>query len=72
MLSVKTGEEKPMNNKIFLYEENGFTVSKLNVLGSDYFIIEHKASGKRYIRKSLAVVDSIVRNPAEFSDKEGK
>ena len=72
MLSVKTGEEKPMNNKIFLYEENGFTVSKLNVLGSDYFIIEHKASGKRYIRKSLAVVDSIVRNPTEFSDKEGK
>ena len=61
-----------MNNKIFLYEENGYTVSKLNVLGINYFIIEHKTSGKRYIRKSLAVVDSIVRNPAEFSDKEGK
>ncbi len=60
-----------MNSKTFLYEENGFTVSKLNVLGTNYFIIEHKASGKRYIRKSLAVVDSIVRNPVEISDKEG-
>ena len=72
MSSVKTEEENQMNNKIFLYEENGYTASKLNVLGSNYFIIEHKASGKRYIRKSLAVVDSIVRNPAEFSGKEGK
>lgn len=72
MQSVKTGEENQMNNKIFLYEENGYTVSKLNVLGINYFIIEHKASDKRYIRKSLAVVDSIVRNPAEFSGKEGK
>lgn len=61
-----------MYNKTFLYEENGFIVSKLNVLGTSYFIVEHKASGKRYIRKSLSIVDSIVRNPADFSGKEGQ
>jgi len=51
-----------MNNLLFLYEENGFTVSKLTVLGTSYFIIFHKATGRRYIRKSLSVVDEIVRN----------
>lgn len=61
-----------INNLTFLYEENGFKVSKLNVFGSYYFIVEHKASGKRYIRKSLAVVDAIIRNSSEFSDIEAK
>ena len=53
-----------MNSMTFLYEENGYRVSKLVVLGTSYFIIENKATGKRYIRKSLAVVDEIVRKNA--------
>ena len=42
-----------MYNLTFLYEENGFTVS--------YYIVLNKATGRRYIRRSLAVVDQIVR-----------
>ena len=50
-----------MNNKVFLYEENGYKVSKLTVFGSSFFIVEHITTGKRYIRKSLSVVDEIIR-----------
>ncbi len=50
-----------MNNLTFLYEENGYKVSKLSVLGYSYFIVQHIATGRRYIRKSLSVVDEIVR-----------
>ena len=50
-----------MTNLTFLYEENGFTVSKLTVMGRSYFLVQNKTTGKRYIRTSLAVVDSIVR-----------
>lgn len=51
-----------MNNMTFLYEENGFKVYKLQFLGSSYFIVENNESKKRYIRRSLKVVDKIVRN----------
>ena len=50
-----------MNSLTFLYEENGYTVSKLQVLGNSYFIVVQKSTGKRFIRKSLAVVDEIIR-----------
>lgn len=66
------GEEESMNNLTFLYEENGFRVSKLTVLGSFYFIVENKTTGKRFIRKSLAVVDEIIRSPVKLNDKEEK
>lgn len=56
--------EARMNNLFFLYEENGFTVSKLTVLGTSYFIIYHKATDRRYIRKGLSAVNEIVRNGA--------
>lgn len=50
-----------MHNLTFLYEENGFTVSKLEVMGSRYYIVQHKAAGLRFIRRSLRAVDAIVR-----------
>lgn len=50
-----------MNNLTFLYEENGYTVSKLQILGTSYFIVIQKSTGKRFIRKSLQVVDEIIR-----------
>ena len=50
-----------MTNLTFLYEENGYTVSKLTVHGTCFFIVQNKATGRRYIRKSLAVVDQLVR-----------
>lgn len=51
-----------MSNLTFLYEENGFTVSKLTVQGKSYFVVQNKTTGQRYIRTSLAVVDSMVRS----------
>lgn len=53
--------EGRMYNLTFLYEENGFTVSRLTVSGNSYYIVLNKATGRRYIRRSLAVVDQIVR-----------
>ena len=50
-----------MSNLIFLYEENGFKISKLEVLGYHYFVVQHSATGRRFIRKTLAAVDAIVR-----------
>lgn len=50
-----------INNLTFLYEENGYIVSKLQVLGTTFFIVVQKSTGKRFIRKSLQVVDEIVR-----------
>lgn len=50
-----------MTNLTFLYEENGFTVSKLEVMGSRYYIVRHTATGRRYIRRTLNAVDEIVR-----------
>ena len=49
-----------MTNLTFLYEENGYTVSKLTVHGNSFFIVQNKATARRYIRKSLAVVDQLV------------
>ena len=50
-----------MSNLIFLYEENGFKISKLEVLGYHYFVVHHSATGRRFIRKTLVAVDAIVR-----------
>ena len=50
-----------MTNLTFLYEENGYTVSKLTVHGTSFFFFFYKATGRRYIRKSLVVVDQLVR-----------
>ena len=50
-----------MYNLTFLYEENGLTVSRLTGSGNSYYIVLNKTTGRRYIRKSLAVVDQIVR-----------
>ena len=50
-----------MYNLTFLYEENGFTVNRLTVSSNSYYIVLNKATGRRYIRRSLAVVDKIVR-----------
>ena len=50
-----------MTNLTFLYEENGFKVSKLEVMGSHFFIVLHTATGSRFIRKTLPAVDAIVR-----------
>ena len=50
-----------MYNLTFLYEEYGFTVSRLTVSANSYYIVLNKATGRRYIRRSLAVVDQIVR-----------
>lgn len=50
-----------MSNLIFLYEENGFKISKLEVLGYHYFVVQHSVTGRRFIRKTLAAVDAIVR-----------
>ena len=50
-----------MTNLTFLYEENGYTVSKLTVHGTSFFIVQNKSTGRRYIRKSLSVVDQLVR-----------
>lgn len=60
--SVLQSKEAKMSNLTFLYEENGFTVSKLTVRGKSYFVVQNKTTGQRYIRTSLAVVDSIVRS----------
>ena len=50
-----------MYNLTFLYEENGYKISKLEVLGSHYFVVQHTATGRRFIRKTLTAVDAIVR-----------
>ena len=50
-----------MSNLTFLYEENGFRISKLEVFGYHYFVVQHSATGRRFIRKTLATVDAIVR-----------
>lgn len=50
-----------INNLTFLYEENDYIVSKLKVLETTFFIVVQKSTGKRFIRKSLQVVDEIVR-----------
>ncbi len=50
-----------MSNLTFLYEENGFKVSKLVVMGTHFFIVQHTATGKRFIRKTLPAVDAIIR-----------
>lgn len=48
-----------MNNLVFLYEKNGFFVSKLTIYGFSYFIVQNNTTGRRFIRKSQSVVDKI-------------
>lgn len=50
-----------MRSLTLLYEENGFTVSKLELWGAHYYIVQHTATGRRYIRRTLSAVDVIVR-----------
>lgn len=50
-----------MPNLTFLYEENGFKVSKLVVMGTHFFVVQHTATGRRYIRRTLPAVDAIIR-----------
>ncbi len=50
-----------MSNLTFLYEENGFKVSKLVVMGTHFFVVQHTATGKRFIRKALPAVEAIIR-----------
>lgn len=50
-----------MYNLTFLYEENGYKISKMEVLGSHYFVVQYTATGRRFIRKTLTAVDAIVR-----------
>ncbi len=50
-----------MPNLTFLYEENGFKVSKLVVMGNHFFVVQHTATGRRYIRRTLPAVDAIIR-----------
>lgn len=51
-----------MGSLTLLYEENGFTVSKLEIWGAHYYIVQHTATGRRYIRRTLPAVDAIVRS----------
>jgi hypothetical protein len=61
ILSVLQSKEARMYNLTFLYEENGYKISKLEVLGSHYFVVQYTATGRRFIRKTLTAVDAIVR-----------
>ena len=51
-----------MNQKQFLFEKNDCKVYKLTVLNHSYFIVEH--AGKRYIRKSSAGVNGLMKSSA--------
>ena len=51
-----------MNQKQFLFEKNDCKVYKLTVLNHSYFIVEH--AGKRYIRKSCAGVNGLMKSLA--------
>ncbi len=51
-----------MNQKQFLFEKNDCKVYKLTVLNHSYFIVEH--AGKRYIRKSSAGVNGLIKSLA--------
>ena len=55
-------EEGIMNQKQFLFEKNDCKVYKLTVLNHSYFIVEH--AGKRYIRKSSAGVNGLMKSLA--------
>lgn len=52
-----------MNQKQFLFEKNNCKVYKLTVLNHSYFIVEH--AGKRYIRKSSAGVNGLMKSLGE-------
>ena len=49
--------------KEFLFEKNDCKVYKLTVLNHSYFIVEH--AGKRYIRKSSAGVNGLIKSLEE-------
>lgn len=49
-----------MKEEHFCFERNGYKTTQLKLLNCSYYIIT--GNGKRYIRKSLKVVNKIVSN----------
>ena len=51
-----------MSTSTFLFERNGFKVLRISTLGFTYFVAERLNSKivKRYIRKSLNVLEKII------------
>ena len=48
-----------MKEEHFCFERNGYKITQLKVLNCSYYIIT--GNGKRYIRKSLKVVNKLLQ-----------